>query len=507
MSEAVSNNKRIAKNTVFLYFRMLIVMGVTLYTSRVVLLALGIEDFGIYNVIAGLASSFLFFSSSLSNATQRFLNFALGKNDKIGACNVFNLSLLIYTVVAVIVFLLIETVGMWFLNNKLVIPAERMQAAIWVLRLFSVSIGTMLIGSVFDSVLIAQENMKVFAYTGLLDAFLKFVVAFLLSFAPFDKLIFYAVLIFTVTLLSKLVVIVFCLIKYDICRIKIYWNKDLFKRMLNLIGWNGCGCAVWAINDQGLNILLNLFFGPAVNAARGISQQVNSAINNFVNSFITAVRPQIVKSYAAGDFKYFNQLLLMSSRWSYYLLWLLCLPVLLNVDYILTLWLKIVPSYAGDLVRWILAFSLVNVLTQPFWSGIQAVGVLKKYVVIGSSVFLMTFPVSYIFLKMGCTPEIPFKIMTIVRLIYVFVCIAVFKTYVDFSLKIYLGKVLLPIIFVSTISSVVMFFIVRFFQLNFIMFVIETLLSFIVTGLVVLFWGMNKQERGNLFFKIKGKFR
>ena len=449
------NNQRIVKNTIFLYIRMLLIMAVSLYTSRIVLKVLGIEDFGIFNVVGGLVSSFAFFSSSLSNATQRFLNIELGKNDILGVTRIFSLSILIYIILVVAIVFIAECVGIWLLNNKLVIPIDRLSAANWVFHTTIIGLAITLIGSVFDSVLIARENMKIYAYISILEVFLKLFIVFVLDWLDSDKLKLYAILFLLSHLLVKSISVVYCFRKYPECNFRFVWDTSLFGNMFRFIGWNGVGTAVWMINEQGINVLLNMFFGPIINAARGVSFQVSSSINNFSNNFFTAVRPQIVKSYAGKEYEYFKKLINTSSKYSFYLMWLLCLPVIIRSEGILELWLHDVPDYAPAFVQWILFFNCVNVLTNPFWCGVQAIVKLKKYIIVGSIIFLLAFPISYIFLKLNYSPVVVFQILTIVRIVYLFITIKLFCQLIDFSLIEYLRQVIYPILKVLLFSWIV----------------------------------------------------
>lgn len=503
MSETSSNNQRIAKNTLFLYLRMLLVLGVSLYTSRVVLKTLGIEDFGIYNVIGGLATSFVFFSSSLSNATQRFLNFELGKRNIEKVQEIFNLNLLIYSIIAILVVIIAELVGIWLIANKLTIPTDRIDAAYWIFHVVIISLAITLIGTVFDSVLIARENMKIYAYMGIYDALGRLAIVFMLNWFSYDKLKLYALLLFFISLTAKCIPAILCIKKYPECKIKFYWNKELFINMFKFVGWNGFGTAVWAINEQGMNILLNIFFGPTVNAARGIASQVNSTINNFKNNFFVAVRPQIVKSYASGNYDYFIKLILCSSKYSFFLMWILCLPIILRVDYILQWWLGNVPSYTEAFIQWILVYSLVNVLTIPFWNAIQAIGKLQRYIMIGSSIYLMAFPISYFFLRLGYNPVITFQVLVIVRLLYLFVSILIIKQYIKLSMIDYLKTVIIPITLVCITSAPVMIGINTLFEHDFISLIIISSICIFITFVFIFHIGLNKVEKEFVINKIK----
>lgn len=484
---------------------MLVVMAVTLYTSRVILQVLGVDDFGIYNVVGGLATSFVFFSTSLSNATQRFLNFELGKSNLEGVNRIFNLSLLVYLAICVVVILIVESFGIWFLNTQLVIPSSRLYAANWVLQCFALSLCVNLLGTVFDSVLIARENMKIYAYSGLLDAFLKLAIVYLLLISDVDRLVLYGVLLLLVTVINKTIPVVYCLRRYSECKIRFLWDKSLFISMFKFIGWNGMGTAVWAVNEQGVNILLNIFFGPAVNAARAIAQQVNNAINNFTTNFFVAVRPQIVKSYASSDLDYLVKLIFYSSKYGFYLMWLLSVPIMFWVSFVLHVWLDNVPVYADEFLVWILIYSLVNVLTNPFWSTIQAVGKLKKYILVGSLVYLSAFPISYVVLKLGYNPVVPLQILSVVRLIYLAVTVSIIKEHVCFSYVSYLMQVIRPILMVVFISTVALSFVNRFMPVTFLSFILFTLISFIISSLVIVGVGVTREERQIVFKYIVSK--
>lgn len=481
---------------------MLIVMAVTLYTSRVILAVLGVEDFGIYNVIAGLATSFVFFSSSLSNSTQRYLNFELGKGNYNRVRDIFNLSFLIYIIIAIIIFLLIEILGAWFLVNKLTIPVERIYAAQWVLHTFSISLCVTLIGTAFDSVLIAHENMKIYAYVGLVDALAKLLIVYLLNLFSWDKLILFSLLSLMVTVISRTLPAVYCFRKYDECKLHLVWNFQLFQEMFRFIGWNLFGCAVYAINEQGISILLNIFFGPVINAAKAIANQVNSAVNNFSNNFFVSVRPQIVKLYASKALDKCIELVFVSSRYGFYLMWMICLPLILRRDYILELWLGNVPQYTSKFVLWILIYSLINVLTNPVWNLIQAIGEMKLYMLIGSGVYLLAFPIGYIFLVLDFNPVVVFQVLAVVRLIYVFVTTAIVNKYVEISIKKYICDIIIPILLVVVTSSFFVYLLNSFFKYDFSSLVAFCIISIICIAICIYICGIKDNERELLRDKI-----
>ena len=495
MTDTSANSKRIAKNTLMLYFRMLLVMATTLYTSRVVLNSLGIEDYGIYNVIGGMTIMFGFFQSSLSNATQRYLNVALGQKDKIEASHVFSLSQLIYFCFSIVTVIIAELIGLWLIYHKLTIPPDRLCPALWVFHTTIISLFFTINGIVYNSVLIANENMKAYAYLGIIEAVLKLLIALALNMAAIDKLKLYAVLYMLVTISVQAFYAITCLRKYEESHFRYYWDKTTFKEMAGFIGWNGIGTSAWSLNHQGINILYNIFFGPIVNAANGIATQVNGAVTKFSMNFYTAVQPQIVKSYAAGDYQYFRSLIHNSSRYSFYLMLLLSLPIMFRIDYILQLWLGTVPENANSFVIWILIYSLINTLTNPFWMAIQAVGKLKNYIIIGSAVFFLAFPISYICFKFQMPAITALQVLAIIRIIYLFTILQITNSYVKIGISGYITHTLLPIAKVAIASTSIIYFITNFFPQSFIGLLITLLISTIVQAISIYYLGLRKEEK------------
>lgn len=474
---------------------MLFLMTITLFTSRIVLDKLGIENFGIYNVVGGLTSMFIFFQSSLANATQRFLNIELGKNNIKGANDVFCQHLILYLVVSVIIIFLGETIGLWFVYNKLTIPPERLTAAIWVYQFTLISLCITLMGIVFNSEIIAHEDMNIYSYVGIFEGCARLAIAYAISITPFDRLIVYGFLMLFVSLIVQSTYFIYCRKRYQECKLYYIWDKSLFKKTSSIVGWNTLGTAVYAINDSGVNILLNMFFGPVVNAARGISFQINNAVNNFTTNFFVSVRPQIVKSYAQGDNQYLLKLFYNSSKYSFLLLWVLCLSLGLCIDRILHLWLKEVPNYTNIFTLWVFAYSLVNVLNNPVWSVALAVGKLKKYISVGSTVFLLVFPLAYIALKSGYSPVCVFIILFIVRLCYLVVVLTIIKPYINYSVIDYFKLVILPICYVMVLSFIVNFIIKNILPDTQTMMFIFIILSLIVTCISTWLVGISKNEK------------
>lgn len=401
MSQTSENNKRIAKNTLVLYVRMLFLMCISLFTSRVVLNTLGVEDYGIYNVVGGIVAMFGFLNGSMSSATQRYITFALGKGDMERLKTIFSTTLQIHTLIAGIIVVLGETVGLWFLYNKMQIPADRMDAAFWVLQCSIVSTVVMIISVPYNSDIIAHEKMSAFAYISILEAVLKLVIVYLLVVSPYDKLIVYAFLLLGVQVLLRIIYNVYCNKHFEESKYRHVWNKALFKEMTGFAGWSLFGNFSAVIFSQGLNMLLNVFFGPVVNAARGIAVQVQGVIQQFVNNFQMALNPQITKTYAKGEMTEMHKLMFRSARFSFYLLFFLSLPVLFETNFLLTVWLKTVPENTVTFLRIMICTSLIYTCANPMIVANQATGKVKKYQAVCGSTLIMILPISYLLLKLG----------------------------------------------------------------------------------------------------------
>ncbi len=395
------NNKRIAKNTLLLYFRMLFMMGIALYTSRVVLATLGVEDYGIYNVVGGIVAMFGFINGSMSSATQRYITFALGKGDKVRLSTIFSTTLQIHTFIAGIIMLLGETVGVWFLYNKMQIPPDRIDAAFWVLQCSIISSFVMVVSVPYNACIVAHERMSAFAYISILEAVLKLVIVCLLVVSPFDKLIVYAILLLAVQVLICFCYSIYCNRHFEETKYRHVWDKPLFREMTSFAGWSMFGNLSAVFFGQGLNILLNVFFGPVVNAARGVAVQVQNAILQFVGNFQMALNPQITKNYAKGEMQEMHKLMFRSARFSFFLLFFLSLPVLFETEFILRVWLKTVPENTVTFLRIMICTSLIYTCANPMIVANQATGKVKKYQAVCGTTLIMILPISYVLLKLG----------------------------------------------------------------------------------------------------------
>jgi O-antigen/teichoic acid export membrane protein len=453
------NNKRIAKNTIFLYFRMLIMMGVSLYTSRIVLNALGVEDYGIYNVVGGVVVLFSFLNNAMSSATQRFLSFELGRNDINELKRVFAMSMTVHISIVLLVVVLAETVGLWFLNTQMNIPPERMNAANWVYQFSILTTGVGFIRVPYSASIIAYEKMSFYAYVGIAEALLKLSVAFWLVYISYEKLKLYAVLIFLVTICVFYIYKFYCNRNIATSKYSFFWDMRLYEKLMSFSGWSLFGSVANVSAGQGVNILLNIFHGVVVNAAMGIANQVNGALNHFVSNFQTAFKPQIVKLYAAGEKQQLEQLIYRSSKYSFFLLFVLSVPILLNIDFVLKIWLKTVPQYAGIFCTMILICSLLESLSGPLWMSVQATGKIKKYQIVISSAIALNIILSYIFLKLGAFPPIVLFIKVLVDVLCFSIRLVFIQNFGILKIANFFKYVLWKIIAIVIISIPLPFFI------------------------------------------------
>lgn len=503
-SSSSQNNKRIAKNTLMLYIRMGVTLFLSLYTSRVVLNTLGVEDFGIYNIVGGVVMMLSFLNNSMSMATQRFLSYEIAKNNIDQLQKIFSTSLLIHITISFFVLILAETLGLYFLNNYLVIPPDRMFAARWVYQ-FSVFAAILLIMAIpYNALIIAQERMVVFAYITIVDVVMRLLIVLCLSFIFFDKLIMYSFLILCVTILVQLVYWYYCRREFNEIKSKFYWDKSLFTIMMNFAGWNLFGNFAAVAFTQGLNILLNIFFGPIVNAARGIAVQVQNTINQFALNIQIALNPQIVKSYASENFEYMHSLIFRSTKFTFFLLFLVSLPVLFETEFLLKLWLKLVPDYTIVFLRLMLIVIYLDTLANPLMVSAQATGKIKVYqVCIGGILLLIPF-ISYIVLRFGYPPQCVFIIHIIIAIIAQIIRFLLIYKRIGLSLRNYLCNAILPILAVSTISVILPFiFSSYYYQNDLFRFIIVCISCFVPTLLAIYFLGLSKNERFFLQIKIK----
>ena len=504
MSTQSNNNKRIAKNTLLLYFRMFLMMAVSLYTSRVVLNTLGVEDYGIYNVVGGVVAMFGFLNSAMSAATQRYITVDLGKGDMGQLQKTFSISLQIHTLISVVLVMLAETIGLWFLYHKMVIPADRMDAALWTYQCAIIAAVIMVMSVPYNSDIIAHEKMSAFAYISVLEGLLKLAIVYLLLVFSADKLILYSVLIVVVQLLIRFCYSWYCNKHFPETHYQHVKDRKVFKEMLNFAGWNLFGNVAYVTFSQGLNILLNMFFGPVVNAARAVSLQVQSAIQQFVFNFQMALNPQIMKSYAEGNIAYMHSLIYRSAKFSFFLLLLLSLPVLIDTNYILTLWLKTVPENTVVFLRIILVTSLITALSNPLANAAQATGTIRTYQSVVGGILLLILPISYLCLKLGMPAYSVFIVHLLVECVAQASRLFILRNLINISLREYVFKVLFVVVIVSLLSLILPLGIHLLLDEGFIRFVLVCLISLISVSFFSYLIGLNEGERHFVVEKVAG---
>ena len=416
----IRNTKNIAKNTVFLYIRSIVVMVVGIYTSRVVLQTLGVDDYGVYNVIGGFVAMFSILSASLVNASQRFISFEMGK-ERPQMNRIFCGTISIHLLLALIVFVAFETFGIWFLNTQLNIAPERMVAANWVFQCSVLTFCINLISVPYNACIIAHERMNVFAYISIYEAFAKLGIVYLLWITGFDKLVAFAILMLAISGSLQLIYGIYCKKHFEECHFHFIIDKSLFKEMMGFIGWNFFGSTAGILSTQGINILINIFFGVALNAARGLADQVNNAINTFVTNFMTAMNPQITKSYAAGDYDYMKSLMVKGAKYAAILYWLIALAIFIEADEILSIWLVEVPDYAPIFLRLTIIYSILKSLAIPIYTGMLATGKIRNYQLTMGVLNIMAFVLCYIFFVIGLGPEYGYISTIIIAVVQLFV--------------------------------------------------------------------------------------
>lgn len=503
MSGNQSNNKRIAKNTLMLYIRMLFLMAVNLYTSRVTLQALGVDDYGVFNAVAGFIAMFAMISGSLSGSISRYITYILGQGDKQKLKDVFSTSVFIMLGLAIIVVLLVEAFGVWFLNNHMSIPEGREVAANWVLQFALVIFIFNLWSTPYNATLIAHEKMDAFAYIGIFEGGATLLVAFLIMASPIDTLIYYALLMLLLAIIIRIIYASYCKKHFEECTLTWHFDKPLFKEMFGFAGWNFIGFASGLLRDQGINILFNVFNGPVVNAARGLAMQVNTALTKFSQSFYTAVQPQITKSYAGGNIEDSHSLVLRSSRLAYFLLMLMSIPVIAEADYLLSLWLKDVPQHTVMFVRIIIIISLIESLSQPLIHLMLATGNIKKYQIIVGSINLLNFPLAWGLLKLGVEPELVQSSIILFSIIALIVRLVMLKQMTGFSILRFLESTIVKCTIVTILACVAPIIICSQYQACIVRLIANVLITVIIGVILVYLIGLQPGERNMINNKLK----
>lgn len=449
----MSDNKRIAKNTGFLYIRMLLMMGIAFFSSRVLLRELGVNDFGLYGVVGGVVAMFGSLRGIFASSIQRFLNFEMGRGNNDELKRIFSIGVTIHILLSVVFLILAETVGLWFLNNKLVIQPDRLIAANWVYQ-FSVAASIVTLMTIpYDAVIIANERMKAFAYISILDAILKLGIIFLISFFGNDKLIFYGLLILIVSILTRSVNMIYSQRNFEESKYKFIWDKNLFKQIGGFAGWNFLGNTAYTFSNEGVNILLNIFGGTPVNAARAIAYQVRSVTTQFTSNILMAVNPHLIKLYSQKQNEKFTELLFFISKTTFFVMLILCLPIILFADTVLTLWLVNVPEYTVVFVKLILIFLMIRIFHSPIDTLFKATGKIKYYQIVDATTLFLNLPISYILLKNNFGVESVFGVMILVEIINLIAILYLAQRMGELNISNYLLRVILPCFFVTIIAA------------------------------------------------------
>ena len=490
-----------------LYVRMLFTMAVSLFTSRVVLQTLGVEDYGVFNVVGGVITMFAFINGGMVSSTQRYLNFEIAKGNADRLRSVFNTALQIHALIALIIIILGETVGLWFLLEKLVIPEERMTAAMWVYQCSIIACVVSILSVPYNADIIAHEKMSAFAYISILDVTLKLVIVYLLVVSPIDKLIVYAILTLLVQLLIRYVYTRYCNKHFQESFVEWKLNKPLFNEMLSFAGWSFWGNLSAILYTQGLNMMLNIFFGPVVNAARGIAVQVQSAVHQFVSGFQTALNPQITKNYASGDLEQMHSLMFRSARFSFLLLFFISLPVLIETEFLLTLWLKSVPENAVIFTQIMICISLIFTTANPCAIANQATGKVKVYQVVEGSILLTILPISYMVLRHGSPAYSVFIVHFCVESVAQFTRMYMLRKLINLPLRQYFRNIYLPI--VTTVSIAIILPIMVHMQMvnGWLRFIAVGFTCVLSVGTNAFFFGLSKSERTFFTYKFLQLFR
>lgn len=495
------NNQRIFKNTLLLYFRLFITLGVSLFTSRIVLGTLGIIDYGIYNLVGGIVVLFSFLNNAMSSATQRFLTFEIGKNDLFQLKKVFSASLNVHISLAFIVFILAETIGLWLINSKINIPIDRIETANFVYQITIITFLISIIQVPYNAIIIAHEKMTFYAYISILEVTFKLLLVILLQYLPYDKLKIYAILICTVSIIIFFFYKIYCNKKFVSSKYIIILDFSLYKRLISFSSWSIFGSLANVGKTQLINILLNIFYGVRINAAMGLTNQINTALFSFVSNFQTAFNPQIVKLYASDERKYMEKLIIQTSKYSYYLTLLLALPLLLNTEYILKIWLKIIPEFTVQFCQLTIIAMLIETISGPLWMSVNATGKIKLYQLVISSVIILNVPLSYLILKMEYMPYYVLWVNIFISILALITRVILLKYLIGFPAWVFIKEVILNLLLVTGLSLPLPLVFKFAMNSSFVELVTTSAISCIIVLISVFYIGLEKQEQQFLIKK------
>lgn len=507
MSNNNSNNKRIAKNTILLYFRTFFIMMITLYTSRVILGELGIEDYGIYNVVGGVVAMFAVISAALSSSISRFITFELGQGNISRLRTIISTSINIQLGISLVVLVLGESIGLWFLNYKMSIPPDRLIAANWVLHCSLITFCISLISVPYNACIIAHERMTAFAYISILEAVLKLAICYMIALSSSDKLIVYAILMVITSIIIRLAYGIYCGRHFAESRYKWVYDKAVLSEMTSFAGWNFFTNIAYIFNTQGVSLLINIFFGVTLNAARGIAGQVENAVMQFVNNFSTAINPQITKSYASGNKQQMFILVCRGAKLSYLLLLIFALPILIETEYILTLWLKYVPEYTIIFVRLSMISSMINILGNTCYTACMATGKIKRYVLWVTIMGFPVFPLTWVAYSLGMPAASSYIIYILVYVGVNITRLYIMRELLQFPAMLFIKSVLVPILGTTIAGSIIPVFVSSLIEISFIRFLISCIISVLCCALAITFIGLTNHEREMTLGKLLTKIR
>jgi O-antigen/teichoic acid export membrane protein len=498
----IPSSSRLMKNTFLLYFRMILLVCINLYTSRIVLEALGVGDFGIYNVVGGAVILLGFINSSMTVSTRRYLSFELGRGNQQRLHEVFVTSMNIYIIIAILFVILGETVGLWFVMEEMVIPPERMVAAQWCYHICLFTAITDILSCPYISAIVAHEKMKSFAYIAVLDAILRLLLVYLLLIFDYDRLIFYALLYACEKILIRMVYNIYCVRIFEECKYRWIFNKSLFKEMAIFAGWNMWGNLAYVTYTQGLNMLLNVFFGPIVNAARGVADQVQGTIGNFANNFQMAITPQITKTYASGKLDETHQLIYRGSRLTFCLMIVLCLPIIVETPTILSIWLKEVPNGSVLFLRLLLVIVIVQKYSSPLATAVSSTGRIKKYETLVNGLMLTILPIAYLILYLGGAPWTVFVVYLVIVVIAFGLNLYIALPMMEMKLVDYLKYAIKPCVIVLFLSLLIIVPIKLLIASNILFSVLTIITTIVVTTFFSFKYGLNDEEQTVIIKKI-----
>ena len=498
-----ADNKKIAKNTIILYARQILIMVITLYTSRVILQTLGADDYGIYNVVGGFVTMFNVISGAFTVAISRFMAYVIGEGNEKKVEELFSTSLMVQCCMGLFIVLLLATVGVWYVINIMVLPDGRTEAALWVLAFSAVSFFINLISVPYNALIVAHEHMKAYAYIAIFEALMRLLVSFAIVVSPIDKLITYSFLTVLTAIIVRFCYSVYCNKNFTGCKFRLRVHKDMLKEMMSFVGWAFLGNGAFVIRDQGTNMILNLFGGTTINAARGIAQNVNNAVQSFVNNFMQATQPEITKLKATNQLAEMRALIFRSCRVCYFLMLILSIPLIKNIDYVLLIWLGEVPDYTNLFVIFTLMDSLLAALNNPLLYGVLATGQIKVYEIIISLMCIISLPINYWLLSLGITPAYVYIVIVIVRFFILLTLVGQSKLY-GLKWKDFISHVAVRVIVTTTICVVAAAIVdFSFISIDFIRFLLETGVVVLLNGVVIFAVGFSSIERETIISIIK----